>query len=101
MLARFLPWLATAHPELGIGPKTKFDATIVGPRVLVVTHYLYFTPEYEIHLYWHVMIAPYDWAKIDIRRRGVETSPSLAAEISSVSARDAPHAIAPPDAIWR
>lgn len=47
------------------------------------------------------MIAPDDWARIYLRQRWTETTPSAAFEISSVSAGGDPREIAPPDAVWR
>jgi hypothetical protein len=98
---RFTPWLAEHHPELGITPDTEWSGTIVTPRWLVVSHYLFFSPEWEMHVAWHIMIPPYDWRRIDLRHRWDETKPSYAFEISSWAAGDAPRPIDPPDAIWR
>jgi hypothetical protein len=99
----FIPWLATARPELGIDDQTAWTPTIVTPHILVVTHYLFLSDEWEMHVCWHVMIPPYDWAQIDLRRRFVETTPSLAFEIPSRSA-DPPleaNEIDPPEECWR
>jgi hypothetical protein len=98
---RFTAWLAANRPELGITADTVWHGTMVSPVWLVVSHYLFFSEEWEMHVEWHVMIAPYDWAKIDLRRRSSETAPSYAFEISSVSANSAPHPIEPPEEIWR
>lgn len=99
----FIPWLAENHPELGITAQTEWTGTIVTPHILVVTHYLYFSDEWEMHVFWHVMIPPYDWARIELRRRFQETKPSLAFEIPSRSAA-APleaQSIEPSDSLWR
>jgi len=103
MRDRFVPWLAQNRPELGIDETTVWEGTIVKPHWLVVTHYLFFSDEWEMHVSWHVMIAPYDWARIDLRRRFHETLPSLAFEISSVS-DPAPltvDEIQPEEILWR
>ncbi len=98
----FIPWLAENHPELGIGPGTKWVGTIVTPHILVVTHYLCFSDEWEMHVFWHVMIPPYDWARIELRRRFQETVPSLAFEIPSRSAAQPQvRSIEPSDSLWR
>jgi len=98
----FIPWLAENHPGLGIGPATKWVGTIVTPHILVVTHYLYFSDEWELHVFWHVMIPPYDWARIELRRRFRETVPSLAFEIPSRSAAQPEvRSIEPSDTLWR
>lgn len=98
----FLPWLAAERPELGITPQTEWTGTIVTPHILVVTHYLYFSSEWELHVFWHVMIPPYDWARIELRRRFAQTAPSLAFEIPSRSAAE-PEVIEiePEPTLWR
>lgn len=98
---QFVAWLAVNHPELGITEQTEWTGTIVSPIWLVVSHYLFFSDDWEMHVSWHVMIAPYDWAKIDLRHRFTEARPSYAFEISSVSADEEPHAIDPPESVWR
>jgi hypothetical protein len=97
----FIGWLATQHPELGIDAATTWDGTLAGARLLVVEHYLFFSSEWEMGVSWHVMIEPYDWARIYLRRRGVELEPSFAAEITSVAQGDAPHEIEPPGSVDR
>jgi hypothetical protein len=103
MRDRFIPWLAENRPELGIDETTVWDGTIVKPHWLVVSHYLFFSDDWEMHVSWHVMIAPYDWARIELRRRFGETLPSLAYEISSVSAPDpvTVSEIEPEGILWR
>ncbi|HUU82797.1 MAG TPA: hypothetical protein VM243_04755 [Phycisphaerae bacterium] len=86
MRERFIPWLAENQPELGIDEATAWEGTVVKPHWLVVSHYLFFSDEWELHVSWHIMIAPYDWARVELRRRFEETLPSLAFEIPSVSA---------------
>lgn len=99
----FIPWLAENEPELGIDETTVWDGTIVKPHWLVVSHYLFFSDEWEMHVFWHVMIAPYDWAKIELRRRFEETLPTLAFEIPSVSAPEPMEVseIEPEGILWR
>ncbi|HET8786429.1 MAG TPA: hypothetical protein VFM38_12395 [Candidatus Limnocylindrales bacterium] len=99
-LAPFLTWLAANRPELGITEDTTWEA-VPGSWVLIVSHYLYFSDEWELDLDWHVMIAPDDWSRICLRKRWEETAPSLAFEISSVSGKTPVHEIAPPEAVWR
>jgi len=98
----FIPWLETNHPALGITSETEWTGLVVSPYILVVSHYLFFSDEWEMHVYWHVMIPPYDWAKIDLRHRFTETTYSYSFEISSRSdpAED-PHAIELPEDLWR
>ncbi len=99
--ARFVSWLATERPDLGITEATAWTPTIVKPHILVVTHYLFFSEEWEMSLMWHVTIAPYDWSRIYLRPRS-QVLPTLAFEIPSVSdPASLPHEIDPPAEIDR
>jgi hypothetical protein len=99
-LAPFVAWLAANRPELGINPQTSWQPT-PGSWVLVVTHYAFFSKDWEAELSWHVMLPPDDWARISLRHRWTEAHPSLAFEISSFSGGTKPHEIDPPDDVWR
>jgi hypothetical protein len=101
LLDRFVSWLATNHPELGITEDTSWNGTMVSPVWLVVSHYLFFSEEWEVHISWHIMIPPYDWARIDLRHRFDELAPSYAFEISSVNATSEPVPIEVPETVWR
>ena len=101
LLDKFVSWLATNHPELGITADTTWNGTMVSPVWLVVSHYLFFSEEWELHIEWHIMVPPYDWAKIDLRHRFDELEPSYAFEISSVDANSEPVAIEVPETVWR
>ena len=101
LLDKFVSWLATNHPELGITDDTAWDGTMVSPVWLVVSHYLFFSEEWEAHIEWHIMVPPYDWAKIDLRHRFDELEPSYAFEISSLNATSEPVAIEVPETVWR
>jgi hypothetical protein len=101
LLNRFVSWLATNHPELGITEDTAWNGTMVSPVWLVVSHYLFFSEEWEVHVSWHIMIPPYDWAKIDLRHRFDELAPSYAFEISSVNATSEPIPTEVPETVWR
>jgi len=83
---RFVAWLTLNRPELGITSETEWSGTMVSPRWLVVSHYLFFSEDWEMHVSWHIMVPPYDWARIDLRHRFDEETPSYAFEISSVDA---------------
>ena len=97
----FVQWLQSSYPQLGITNQTQWQGTIVSPNWLVVSHYLFFSKNWEMHIYWHIMIPPYDWAKIDLRYRFNETAPSYSFEISSLVANISPVLISPPDSVWR
>ncbi len=102
---RFIPWLAANYPEFGITTETEWTGTVVKPRILVVTFYLFFSEDWEMGVSWHVTIPPHDWTRIYLRHRATEVSPSYAFEISSLDAQEEPHAIDPKDAfaesVWR
>jgi len=97
----FLPWLIAEHPELGITADTTWTAIPFRPHILVVSFYVFQSPEWELLVWWHIMIPPYDWARMSLRRRFSETAPSFAAEIASRSAGSPPRGIAPPDEFHR
>jgi hypothetical protein len=97
----FVQWLQTNASSLGITNQTQWMGTIVSPRWLIVEHYLFFSNAWEMHVYWHVMIPPSDWARIDLRQRSTGFAPSLSYEISSVNGSTTPHPIPSPDQTWR
>lgn len=97
----FIPWLASEHPELGIDEDTEWISNPLRPHILEVSYYMFLSDEWELVVWWHVMIPPYDWTRMYLRHVGTENAPSFGAEISSVSAGDEPHTMTPPDEIWR
>ena len=101
-LARFIPWLAANHPELGITAETEWT-TAEPPPLLVGSHYLFYSDEWELHVMWHVMIPPYDWTKYELRRRFAETEYSQGFVISSRSADPPvdPEPLTPENTLWR
>jgi len=101
LLDRFIPWLAANQTQLGITEGTDWNGTMVSPVWLVVSHYLFFSDEWEVHICWHIMIPPYDWARIDLRHRFDELAPSYSFEISSLNSTGLPIPIEVPEAVWR
>ena len=97
----FVPWLQAYYPQFGITNETQWQGTIVSPQWLVVEHYLYFSKNWEMHVYWHVMIPPYDWARIDLRQRFNQTVYSYSFEISDLNASITPHQITLDESLWR
>jgi hypothetical protein len=93
-------WLVANHPELGITAQTSWDPTFVS-TFLVVSHYAYFSDEWEMKVSWHNMIPPDDWTEVYLRHRGTESKPSLAFRIDSVAGKTEAHSVTPPDAIMR
>jgi len=98
---KFVMWLTTNRTELGITNETEWSGTMVSPQWLVVSHYLFFSEDWEMHVSWHIMVPPYDWSRIDLRHRFNESTPSYAFEISSVDADSEPYAIVVPESVWR
>lgn len=97
---RWTAWLATSHPELGISASTEWQPVFVS-TLLVVSHYSYWSKDWEMTVAWHNMIPPSDWTDVFLRRRGSETAPSLAFRIDSVKGNSAPHPIDPPKDLVR
>jgi hypothetical protein len=58
--------------------------TTVASRLLVVSHYAWFTDELEVGLSWHIMVAPDDWAELYVRPRD-QARPTAAYRLSSWS----------------
>ena len=52
--------------------------------LLVVSHYAWFSDEYEVGLGWHIMVAPDDWAELYLRPRD-ELTPTRAFRLDSWS----------------
>ncbi|MFH1105366.1 MAG: hypothetical protein V1757_10570 [Actinomycetota bacterium] len=78
----FTAWLAENRPDLGISPDTAFAGSFTAPGLLVVSHYLFLSDDWEIGLSWHVMIPPDDWAEIYLRPRD-GTAPTVGFRLSS------------------
>ena len=86
--------------ELGISEGTVWQGT-PGSWVLIVTHYVFISADWEVDLAWHVMTPPNDWIRIQLRHRWTETAPSVAFEIPSAAGTASPREIAPDEAVWR
>jgi hypothetical protein len=97
---RWVAWLVTAHPELGITADTAWEPQFVS-TLLVVSHYAYFSADWEMTIAWHNMIPPDDWTEIHLRHRGTESAPSLAFRIDSFANKTEPHAVTPPEVVVR
>jgi hypothetical protein len=100
---RFIPYLGENYPEFGITGETEWTPTIVKPHILVVSHYLFFSEEWEMGVMWHIMIPPYDWARIYLRHRYTYMQPQYAFEIASLGAEppEEPYPIDPPEQVDR
>jgi hypothetical protein len=82
--AVFLEALAGTVDGLPASRDQLVGGTTVASRLLVVSHYAWFTDESEIGLAWHIMIPPDDWAELYVRPRG-QPAPSRAFRLSSWS----------------
>jgi len=96
----WVAWLAAEHPELGITADTAWEPVFVS-TLLVVSHYSYWSEDWEMMVAWHNMIPPYDWTEVHLRRRGVDAAPSLAFKIDSVSGATEPYGIEPVEVVVR
>ena len=85
---KFIAWLSENHPELGITSEVDWVGVNVRPKFMVVMYYLFISDEWEMGMTWHVMIPPYDWSRIYLRRRFTETTPTMAFELSSYTMED-------------
>lgn len=83
ILAVFATWLEENRPDLGITIATEFEGVAVCP-VLVVSHYMFLTDEWELGLSWHIMVAPDDWSELYLRARD-EMTPASAFRLVSWS----------------
>ena len=85
LLDVFTDWLAENRSDLAITPATEFTGSFVAPGLLVVSHYLFVSDEWEVGLSWHVMLAPDDWAEVYLRPRAT-FAPTLAFRLQSQAA---------------
>jgi len=70
LLADFLAYLEANHAEMGLGPGTEWiESFPTYPSILIVGHRTYLSAGWDLHLAWHVTIAPHDWSYVTVRRR--------------------------------
>lgn len=69
ILGLFVDWLVDSHPEFGIARETPFSGTLTAPLLMVVSHYGFFSDEWEVGVSWHIMIPPDDFAEMYLRPR--------------------------------
>jgi hypothetical protein len=90
----WIDWLAANHPEFGIAKTTEWESSYV-LALLIVSHYSYFSADWEIKVSWHVMIAPDDFTEIYMRHRGTDTTWTHAFRMDSFTNKTAPSEITP------
>jgi hypothetical protein len=74
----FVEWLEAEHPELGEFSGRQWFPYLTYPGILVVEHWTFLDPDWEMRICFHVMIPPYDWSMLLLRPRG-QWDPILAA----------------------
>lgn len=82
ILALFAVWLGENRPELGIAEEIAVTGSFTAPLLLVVSHYTFWTDEWEMGLSWHVMVPPDDFAELYLRPRE-ELIPTMAFRLGS------------------
>jgi hypothetical protein len=97
---RWIAWLAANHPELGITADTAWQPSYVS-TFLVVSHYAYWSDEWEMVVTWHNMIPPDDWTDVFLRRRGTDQLYTIGFRQDSVSQNTQPHPADLPDVLIR
>lgn len=82
VLALFAVWLGENRPALGIAEEIAVTGSFTAPLLLVVSHYTFWTDEWEMGLSWHVMVPPDDFAELYLRPRE-ELIPTMAFRLGS------------------
>jgi len=82
ILGLFVDELADVHPELGLTHETSFIGTYTAPLLLIVSHYGFYSDDWEVGVSWHIMIPPDDFAELYLRPR-TSLTPTRAFRIDS------------------
>jgi len=99
---KFISWIATNCPELGISLEEVWGGTTVYPNTDVIKYFLFFSDKWEVGIRWNTSSNSVDWAQMYIRLRTVEFAPSRAFKMSSVSAASPNiYEVSPPNTVWR
>jgi hypothetical protein len=96
----WVAWLADNHPELGIDAATDWQPTFVS-NFLVVSHYAYWSDDWEMVIAWHNMIPPDDWTDVFLRHRDTENAYSIAFRQDSVANSTEPRPADLPETLIR
>jgi hypothetical protein len=78
-MAGFLQWVKENYPQLQGLSNDEWTGFLTYPQILIVEHWTFLSPEWEIRICHHVMIPPYDWTYFRLRRRD-DFEPALAAK---------------------
>jgi hypothetical protein len=99
---KFISWVATNCPELGISLEEVWSGTPVYPNTDVIKYFLFFSQKWEVGIRWNTSSNSVDWAQMYLRLRTVEFAPSRAFKMASVSAASPNiYEISPPNTVWR
>jgi hypothetical protein len=74
----FMFWLMHEHPEYSEVADQKWFVYNTYPQIWIVEHWTFLSEEWEMRICFHVMIPPYDWSMMRLRKRG-EAEAELAA----------------------
>jgi hypothetical protein len=66
----FMPWIMHEHPEYAEILDQKWFAYNTYPQIWVVEHWTFLSQDWEMRICFHVMIPPYDWSMMRLRKRG-------------------------------
>jgi hypothetical protein len=77
-MTEFLEWVKEKYPHIRDLSSDQWTAFLTYPQILIVEHWTFLSPEWEIRMCHHVMIPPYDWTYFRLRKRD-EFDPALAA----------------------
>jgi hypothetical protein len=72
-------WIQQTHPEFGTFSDKDWYPYMTYPGIWIVEHWTFLNEEWEMRTCFHVMIPPYDWSMIQLRRHG-EWDPIFAAK---------------------
>jgi hypothetical protein len=75
----FIEWLKINRPEFEGLEAEDWFIYMTYPEILVVEHWTFLNAAWEMRVCFHVMIPPYDWSMIRLRRRGA-VAPVFAAK---------------------
>lgn len=63
-------WLVENHPKYSSILSQDWYPYLTYPSILVVEHWTFLSDDWELRICYHVMIPPYDWSMLMLRRRG-------------------------------
>jgi hypothetical protein len=99
---KFISWVATNCPELGISLEEAWFGTVVYPNTVIIKYFLFFSEKWEVGIRWNTSTDSVDWAQMYIRLRTAQFAPSRSFEMASLSAPNLNiYEISPHKTVWR